>query len=125
MPQPIAVLAVDDDPNMHRLIQLYLKQENFLVTTVSSGRMALHKLDLDEYDLVISDIQMPQMDGITLVREIRNRKNTVPVIILSAFGTHSQAKEALDAGANSVLEKPFEQEQLIKKIKQQLNGKNK
>ncbi len=123
MPQPIAVLAVDDDLNMHRLIQIYLKQENFLVTTVSTGRMALHKLDSEEYDLVISDIQMPQMDGIALVQEIRNRKNTIPVIIISAFGTQSQAKKALNAGANIVLEKPFEQEQLIKTIKQQLNGK--
>lgn len=124
MPQPIAVLAVDDDPNMHRLVQLYLKQENIVVTAVSSGRMALHKLDSDKFDLVISDIQMPQMDGIALVQKIRNRKNTVPVIIISAFGTQSQAKKALEAGANSVLEKPFEQEQLINTIKQQLNGNN-
>ena len=123
MPQPVNVLAVDDDPNMHRLIKLYLNRENFSVTTVSSGRMALHKLDTEEFDLVISDIQMPQMDGIALVEEIRNRNNDVPVIVISAFGTNFQANKALEAGANMVIEKPFEQEQLITIIEQQMNGK--
>ncbi len=122
MPQFVTILAVDDDPNMHRLIKLYLKQENFLVTTVSSGRMALHKLDTTAFDIIISDIQMPQMDGIALVKEIRNRKKSIPVIIISAFGTNMQAKKALEVGANVVVEKPFEQEQLIRIIKQQLNG---
>lgn len=123
MPNAIPILAVDDDPNMHRLLKLYLRAEVFSVTTVSSGRMALHKLDTERFELIVSDIQMPQMDGIALVKEIRARKNAIPIIIISAFGTQAQAQKALDAGANVVVEKPFEQEKLVKIIRQQLNGK--
>jgi len=120
---PIAILAVDDDPNMHRLIQLYLSARVFSVTTASTGRIALHKLHTHKYDLLISDIQMPQMDGWALVKEIRSRGCDIPIIIISAFGTDEQADQIMAAGANMVLEKPFEQEQLIETIEKLLNGK--
>lgn len=116
MKRYINILAVDDDPNMHRLMELYLASAAFRVTTVSSARMALHKLQHGTYDVLISDIQMPQMDGLDLARAIRARQMAIPIIVVSAFGGSSMVQQARDAGANLVIEKPFEQEDLIKKI---------
>jgi len=117
----VAVLAVDDDPNMQRLIQFYLDSAAFTVTTVSSGRMALHQLETQSFDLLISDIQMPQMDGIDLVQEIRRNNSDLPVIIVSAFGKSTHEQQILDAGADVILEKPFEQQKLLEVINNLLN----
>ncbi len=109
----ISVLAVDDDPNMQRLIQIYLDPAKFDVTSVSSGKMALHRLETQNFDLLISDIQMPQMDGIDLVQEVRRRDSNLPVIIISAFGKSTRVQQILDAGADVILDKPFEQRKLL------------
>lgn len=112
----ISILAVDDDPNMQRLLNFYLPANIFSVITVSSGRLALHHLSNREFDLVISDIQMPEMDGIELVKEIRQRNQNIPIIVVSAFGKLSQEQKILKVGANTILEKPFEQDKLIETI---------
>lgn len=117
------ILVVDDDPNMHRLIELYLNSEQYKITSVSSGRMALHKLKEAEFDLIISDIQMPQMDGIRMTEEIRKKNKDIPIIVISAFGKNSHSTQAREAGANLVIEKPFEQETLVDKIGAYINGK--
>lgn len=120
----ISILAVDDDPNMQRLIKFYLASKIFSVTTVSSGRLALHQLATQNFDLIISDIQMPQMDGIDLVKEVRRRNQSLPVIIISAFGKSVHEQQLLQAGADIILEKPFEQERLIATIDDLLNKIN-
>ena len=121
MATPIRILAVDDDPNMHRLYELYLSLNVFDITCVSTARSALQKLGSDKYDLVITDIQMPQMDGITFIKEIRKSKNNIPTIIISASGAHTVASQASTSGANMVLDKPFEQEELIDSIEKLLS----
>jgi len=117
MAKPFHILIVDDDPNMHRLIQLYLNKTNAVVTTASSARVALHKMNSQSFNLMISDLQMPQMDGIELVRTVRAAGRTLPVLIISAFGLQTHAHNALNAGANKVLEKPFERKELLEAIR--------
>ncbi len=119
----LKILVVDDDPNMHRLINLYLKDSKAEVVTTSSGRMALQKMTKQGFHLIISDMQMPQMDGIELVKKIRSLGSTIPVLIVSAFGYYSHASKAIRAGANVVLEKPFERDELLRVIKQLIQKK--
>lgn len=121
MQKMITVLAVDDDPNMQRLIQLYLDSTRFSVTSVSSGRLALNHLKNAHFDLLISDIQMPQMDGLDLVQEVRRTHSDLPVIIVSAFGKTTHEQQLLDAGADVILEKPFEQQKLLALINKLLH----
>ncbi len=114
----LKILVVDDDPNMHRLITLYLKDAKADVVSASSARMALHQMTKQGFHLIISDMQMPQMDGIELVKRIRSAGSKIPVLIVSAFGASTHASAALQAGADVVLEKPFEQDELLRIIKQ-------
>lgn len=116
MATPIRILAVDDDPNMRRLYELYLNLKVFDITSVSSARLALQKLKTEQFDVLITDVQMPQMDGISLIKKIRKEKNKIPAIIISASDTNEIRTSARSSGANLILEKPFEQEALIQSI---------
>jgi len=111
------LLLLDDDPNMRRLIKLMFKNTKIQLDTVASGRTALRKLKDSSYDLIISDLQMPEMDGIAFLKELKAGKHTEPVIIMSAYGLQKMADMALDAGAVMVLEKPIQKEKLFKAVK--------
>lgn len=104
---------VDDDPALLRVVQLSLQSEGFRVTTARNGIEALQRLDQGEYDLIVLDLQMPQMDGRTFYREMRARGSRTPVMILSAFGA-DKARSELAAEAS--FNKPFDPENLIERI---------
>ncbi len=110
------ILIVDDDPNMHRMLELYLSQENYAITTASSARKVLARMNINQYSLIISDLQMPDIDGIAFIGELRNRNDQTPIIVVSAYGDEEIKQKALDAGANRILEKPFLREELIATI---------
>lgn len=112
----LKILFVDDDPHMQRLVQLYLSEENISLEFAGNGRVALHKLQGSQFDVIISDLQMPEMDGITLIRELRARQISAPLIVLSAYGLASMVSQAMDAGAARVLQKPFDSITLISAI---------
>lgn len=118
----LKILIVDDDPQMHRLISLFLQNKPYHLDKASNGRIALSKIASEEYDLIISDLQMPETDGIELIKQIRREKNSIPVIIISAYGLESMAENALREGASYVLQKPFEASKLIKIIDTLLPG---
>jgi len=110
------LLFVDDDPNMHRLVELMLRDTSYQLEIVSSARMALYKINSDSYDVIISDLQMPGMDGIALIKELRSKNFLQPVVIISAYGLEKMAEMAINSGASMVLEKPFRREQLLEAI---------
>lgn len=112
------VLFVDDDINMHKMVNLFLKESNFEVTAAKNGRSALKLFQKYAYDIVISDIQMPEMDGIALLKSIRKTNEKIPFVVVSAFGQEKMTKNALKSGANFVLIKPFESKKLINVIKE-------
>ncbi len=112
------LLLIDDDPNMHRLIKLMLKNSQVHLEAVSSARIALKKLKDNFYDLIISDLQMPEMDGIAFLKELRARNHKVKVIIMSAYGLQKMDDIAIASGASLVLEKPIQKEKLFKAIQQ-------
>jgi two-component system OmpR family response regulator len=107
------ILAVDDEPGVLRLISLILNLEGFEPTCVTRGQDALEVMRQRHVDLLILDLEMPEMDGRTLYRRVSQAGYRGPVLVLSAFEPN-RAKQEL--GAEASLEKPFEPEDLVSRI---------
>ena len=110
-PKPLA-LVVDDESDLRHVVRTILEHVGIDVVEVANGREALALLDEGDFDLVITDIQMPLMDGLELLRAIRLRPGAQPkVIVMSA--QEWRAPEAMGAGAYEYLRKPFELRDLM------------
>ena len=107
------ILIVDDEKNYPRILGAVLEEEGFEILTANSGAEALGILHNSDIDLVLTDMKMPQMDGIDLLEKIKNRNPQLPVIMMTAHGTVDKAVEAMEKGAYSYLLKPFDNERLI------------
>jgi two-component system, OmpR family, response regulator MprA len=111
------ILLVDDDPHFLRVLARILKTENLQVCCAAGAGEAIRILSDQPVDVVISDLRMPECDGVDLVRQIRATGNEVPVIILTAYDEVDNYLEALNAGANEYLHKPVETEELLQTIR--------
>ncbi len=116
----IHILLVDDDADLLRLLSMRLLASGYRVTAVSSAEEALAQLGLEPPSLVISDVRLPQRDGLSLFDDIRAQYPTLPVILLTAHGTIPDAVEATARGAFAYLTKPFDSKVLLDKIGQAL-----
>ncbi len=101
------ILVADDDPHMQQAIKACLSRGNYTFTIVSNGLAALEQLEQDTFDLVITDQQMPQMSGLELLNTLQKRSIETPVIMITAYGTITQAVEAMQYGAADFIAKPF------------------
>ena len=117
------ILVVDDEANMRRLLEIMLTQLGYDVQQAADGCEALDYLSQNDVDLVITDLQMPGKNGLELLEELRERKNTVAVIVVTAYGTVESAVQAMKYGAYDYILRPFELETLEATIKRamQLN----
>jgi two-component system response regulator AtoC len=104
------ILVVDDEVKMRRLLELSLKNMGHEVCLAADGEAALAAFDQSSFDLVLTDLRMPRMDGLALLRALRERGEEVPVIVLTAFGTIESAVEAMKLGAADYIIRPFEME---------------
>jgi DNA-binding NtrC family response regulator len=102
------ILVVDDDPGFRRLLETILKGEGYEVATASNKQVALHLCERKQYHLVISDLKLPDGDGIEILRWLREHAPEVPVILISGFGTVATAVEAMKLGAFDFLSKPLQ-----------------
>ena len=102
------VLIVDDEESMQRFLSIMLKKDRFHVLTAGSGEDGLALLAKAEVDVVIQDLKMPGMDGLTLLKSIRERKPKMPVIVITAFSTWDTAVQAMRMGAYGYIKKPFD-----------------
>lgn len=107
------VLLIDDDFNLGKVIGYQLEQNRFQVDICNSGTDGLNKFNNQNYDIVITDIQMPDISGIQVLKEIRQRDENVIIIIITAYGSVDNAVEACQLGANDYITKPFGKEQLL------------
>ena len=118
------ILIVDDEELIRSVIKEYCLSNNLLVDEASSGKEALKKLKNTDYDLMVLDIMMPEMDGFSMLKEIPlNRR--IPTIILSARGEEYDKLSGFDLGIDDYLTKPFSPKELIARIKAILNRTNK
>jgi DNA-binding NtrC family response regulator len=101
-----SILIVDDDKNALLGYLKVLRQDNFVVEGAANGYEALKKIEQRSFDIMITDIRMPQLDGITLLKEVRKRNPDISVILVTAYGTIDSAVEAMKLGAETYLTKP-------------------
>jgi excisionase family DNA binding protein len=107
------VLVVDDEASIRDLLSKTLALAEYEVDTAPDGTTALDRMRAFGYDLLIADLKMPGMDGLTLIRQAKRLKSDLPVIIITGFSTESSAIEAVNLGVAGYLTKPFRVPQVL------------
>ena len=113
---PLKVLVVDDEPPIRKLLRMGLGTQGYHILDAPNAKTAL-ELMADEPDLVILDLGLPDMRGLELLRQIRERREDVPIVVLSSRGEEVAKVEALDLGADDYVTKPFGMEELLARIR--------
>lgn len=118
------ILAVDDEPNIVRLIQVNLERHGYQVETANNGVQALEKIRANRPDLIVSDVMMPEMDGFELLTTIRKDAalQDLPVIMLTAKAQDKNVLEGYQRGADMYLTKPFNPAELLAFVKRILSS---
>lgn len=111
-----AVLVVDDDPSLLKVLKITLQANGYAVTTATDGQSALLAATQPPFSLVILDLGLPDIDGITVIQQLRSW-NQAPILVLSARHTSDDKVEALDAGADDYLTKPFGPDELLARLR--------
>jgi len=121
---PERILVVDDEPNMLRLLKTILMDKTgFEVTTTNNPLEVSKMLQETHYDLVITDLKMPLVDGIDLIGIVKGIDAAMPIIVITAYGTIETAEEAIQKGAYDFITKPFRKETILITIKRALEWK--
>ena len=122
---PKKILVVEDNLDTRELIHLHLTTEGFAVVNASNGREGLYLASAEHPDLIITDISMPEIDGLELVRQLRTQSEfeTLPILVLTAFGA-DQMEQAIKTGANRALNKPVHFDGLIDDVRELLAEPN-
>lgn len=110
------VMIVEDDPATRRLYRFLFVNSGYVVVEAEDGAAALERLQTTKVDVIITDMNMPRMNGLDLVRTLRQNQSDVYVIMVTAFGTSDTEKIAYRAGVNEYLTKPFEFEELERRV---------
>jgi two-component system response regulator AtoC len=108
-----SILVVDDDPAMRHLLSVILTDHGWEARAVASAADALRELEARDCDLVLTDVRMPGMDGLALLREIQRLRPELTVIVMSAYGAQEAALEAMKAGAYDYVSKPFRKDEVV------------
>jgi two-component system, OmpR family, KDP operon response regulator KdpE len=113
---PLKVLVIDDEPPIRKLLKMGLSTQGYQVIEASNGKTALEAL-AQQPDLVILDLGLPDMQGHDLLRTIRARNESVPIMVLSSRGDEAGKVQALDLGADDYVTKPFGMEELLARMR--------
>jgi len=113
----LRILYVEDDPSLGFVVQDGLKLEGYVVHLCRDGKSALQQFNQHDYDICILDVMLPEKDGFSLAKDIRKVDKVVPILFLTARGNIQDKKSGYDAGGDDYLTKPFEQQELIMKVK--------
>ena len=111
------LLLAEDEKELSRALTTILERSNYSVDAVYDGEEALEYLNSNNYDGLILDIMMPRVDGLTVLKKLREKRNLIPVLLLTAKSEVDDKVEGLDAGANDYLTKPFAAKELLARIR--------
>jgi two-component system response regulator PilR (NtrC family) len=120
MAQTNKILIVDDNPHMSSLLSDILDFFDYKAAGAQDGEKALEILEKESFDMVITDLRMPKMGGMDLLRTIKDKFPHLPVVVITGFGTDSSQSDAFDAHADGFLAKPFKVEEIKKLLKEHL-----
>ncbi|MGE4055172.1 MAG: response regulator [Vicinamibacterales bacterium] len=118
------ILVVDDEASIRDLLSKTLAMSDYDVDVAADGRTAVDRMRLNNYDLLVTDVRMPGMDGLTVIREARRYKANLPVIVITGFSTEATAIDALNLGVAGYLTKPFQRRQVLSKVARALGLDN-
>jgi len=113
---PLKVLVIDDEPPIRKLLRMGLTTQGYQILEAPNGKTALELLDQGP-DLVILDLGLPDMQGLDLLRMLRGRNESVPVVVLSSRGDEAGKVQALDFGADDYVTKPFGMDELLARMR--------
>jgi two-component system response regulator PilR (NtrC family) len=108
----VKILIIDDEKSILDLLSVVFKKEGYIVETSLSAKTALELIDKEEFDLILTDIKLPQMSGMKILKYVKEKYPAMPVVMITAYGTIKQAIEALKMGAMDYIVKPFNMEEL-------------
>src|ERR1700735_3563886 len=111
LPERKQVLIVDDEPNLRKILSAQLSRDGYDVLTAEDGEQGLHLLREHHIDLVITDLKMPKVDGMTLLKRALEEEPELPIVLITAHGTIDTAVEALKRGAFDFVTKPFDKDE--------------
>ena len=118
------ILAVDDEENIRNLIKYTFDENYYDVKTAENGKVALTILENNHIDVIITDLLMPSMTGISLIREMKKRNSKIPIIIITAYGATDMVKEIITEGVFRLIEKPLDFDVLIPIVEAALKAKS-
>lgn len=111
------ILIIEDEKNLAKILKKGLEENSFVVDLSSDGEEGLYMAETYPYDAIISDIMLPEMDGLTILKTLRSKNIDVPVIMLTAKGGIGDRIKGLDTGADDYIPKPFEFTELLARLK--------
>jgi DNA-binding response OmpR family regulator len=118
----VKILLVEDDEALRSSFARFLEHSGYAVTQAGNGDMGQFMTMLSDYDLIISDVNMPEVDGIAMTKFIKSRGNT-PILLMTGLAGEEVINKARDAHADMFITKPFESSQLLKCVEQLLSKK--
>ncbi len=114
------ILIVDDEKRMRHIIQLMLEREGFRTEQAENGKEALDMLKRKSFDMIVTDLKMPEMDGMSLLEEAKKIDPDFPIVVITAHGTIENAVEAMQKGAIDYITKPFDEEKILITVRRSL-----
>ena len=121
-PMPYRILVVDDDPVVTRFAGWALRQAGFEILVAENGKRAMQTIEEHSVDMVITDIVMPEMEGLELITALRKSQPSLPIVAISGAFDGKYLEMAVALGARAALAKPFSAEKLLKTVRQTLNA---
>ena len=118
----LKILIAEDEEISLKHLKYALEKEGYKVTGVGNGLEALNKMKGETFDILIADIKMPVMDGLTLLAEAKEHYSDTEVMIVTGFGSIESAVNAMKQGASEYITKPFDMEELMEKVRSYLGG---
>jgi len=114
------ILIVEDDSATAWALEQSLSDEGYAITSVDSAEKALAALRQQAFELVITDLRLPRMDGLELVRRVQARKSKAPVIVVTAYGNEETQRRLEESGVHATFAKPFQMDRLRKSVESAL-----